>query len=347
MPKKFLNIFKPFRAPIGQHIGNVGPSCYERPMAAKSDKNTVYNTDRLKRVAFWYWEYMRRNPLYRRYCAVIERYNDYFKSLGVFDYMECREYLEEMASYTSAHEDCHDLAHNPFRSRLENDFGKEAGMKYWKYGFLSYGFEKHFGRIYKHHSIGIDTDETLKKLLSGEDIVFSVKGSADISALTKLNGSWMIKIDEMTPSNFLYNLEKSNSITIDPKAILNNPTKFGLEVHALNMINKAVESLFGKQHIDEETLQSVYKLSLSGKHINSSDTMRLAMLWLWDKAHEKDGRKPESFDAVYPLLKDKINASGMLDGAWEQIFTRRKRIVGYYGVTDFCIQNHTIKPFSK
>ena len=83
----------------------------------------------------------------------------------------------------------------------------------------------------------------------------------------------MISIDEMTPTNYLYNLEKSNSITIDPKAILKNPTKVGLEVHALNMINKAVESLFGKQYIDEETLQSVYKLSLSGKHINSSDTM--------------------------------------------------------------------------
>lgn len=347
MPKKTLNIFRPFRAPIGQHIGNVGLSCYDLPMAAKSDKNAVYNTDRLKRVAFWYWEYMRRNPLYRRYCAVIERYNDYFKSLGVFDYMESREYLEEMASYTSAHDDCHDLAYNPFRVRLDNEFGKEAGMKYFKYGFLSYGYEKHFGRIYKHYSFGLDTTEALEKIFSGEDVTFSVKGHADISALVKLNGSWMISIDEMMPTNYLYNLEKSNSITIDPKAILNNPTKVGLEVHALNMINKAVESLFGKQHIDEETLQSVYKLSLSGKHINSSDTMRLAMLWLWDKAHEKDGGKPESFDAVYPLLKDKINASGMLDGAWEQIFTRRKRIVGYYGVTDFCIQNHTIRSFNK
>ena len=316
-------------------------------MKTKMSKIIVDDIDRLKRVAFWYWEYMRRNPLYRRYCAVIERYNDYFKSIGVFDYMESREYLEEMTSHASTHNDYHDLAHSPFRVRLDNEFGKEAGMKYFKYGFLSYGYEKNFGRIYKHYSSGLDTNEALEKIFSGEDVNFSVKGHSDISALVKLNGSWMISIDEMTPKNYLYNLEKSNSITIDPKAILGNPTKVGLEVHALNMINKAVESLFSKQHIDEETLQSVYKLSLSGKHINSSDTMRLAMLWLWDKAHDQDGGKSASFDTVYQLLKDKINASGMLDGAWEQIFTRRKRIAGYYEVTDFCIQNHTITSLNK
>lgn len=311
-------------------------------MAEKSDKTPVDDTDRLKRVAFWYWEYMRRNPLYRRYCAVIERYHDYFKSIGVFDYMETREYLEEMTGHTAAHDDEEELIHNPFRMRLEKDHGKEAGMKYFKYGFLSYGFEKHFGRIYQHHSIGMDSSIILDKLLTGVDIVFSVKGPADISALTKLNGSWMISIDEMSPTNFLYNLEKSTSIKVDPQAILNNPTKVGLEIHALNLINRAVESLFGKQHIADETFQSVYKLSLSGKHINSSDAMRLALLWLWDKAHEKEGDAPTPFEEVYPALKAKIEAAGLTDGTWEQIVTRRKRIAGYYAVTDFCIKNHAI-----
>lgn len=316
-------------------------------MTAKSDKPKVDETDRLKRIAFWYWEYMRRNPLYRRYCVVIERYQDFFKSLGVFEYMESREYLEMMTSYVAAHDDEDELRNNPFKVRLDTEFGAEAGMKYWKYGFLSYGFEKHFGRIYKHHSIGLDAEETLNKLLSGKDVAFSVKGAAEISALVKLNGSWMISIDEMQPSNFLYNLEKSTSIKIDPKAILNNPEKVGLEVHALNMINKAVESLFGKQHLDEETLKSVYKLSLSGKHINSADAMRLAMLWMWDKAHEKDAAHPQPFEAVYPLLKQKVEAAGGVGGTWEQIVTRRKRIVEYYAATDFCIQNHTITSFNK
>ena len=311
-------------------------------MVAKTDKLPVDDVDRLKRVAFWYWEYMRRNPLYKKYCKVINRYDNYFKKIGVYDYMQSKEYLEEMSEYLSTHESKHDLEHTPFRNRLEAEHGKEAGRLFFKYGFLGLGYEKKFGRVYKDCADGLDSYAVIDNFLAGKTVGFASQDIRDLSALIKLNGTWMVSVDEYAPDNFSYDLERSSSIKIDPKGILNNPAKVGLEIHALNLINKAVNSLFGKQRASEETLQSVYKLSLSGKHIISSDAMRLAMLWLWDKAHEADESNPARFDEVYSLLKAKLEKKGMADGAWEQILTRRKRTLGYYEMTSYCIKNRIV-----
>ena len=311
-------------------------------MAKDSTKTLLDGSDRLQRIAFWYWEYMRRNPLYQRYCAVIETYNDYFKDIGIYEFMQTREFLDEMAEYVSTHDDEEDLKYTPFRRRVEKSHGEYASLKVFKYGFLSCGFENNFGRIYKHCLDGLDSDEALGYLLRDNDVEFLTKNPADLSALLKLNGEWLLTVDEMTPDTFSFDFQRTGNIKISPQGVTKSPSKVGLEVQALNMINKAVESLFKKQNIEGETLQAVYKLCLEGKHINSSDVMRLAMVWLWDKAHETSESTPASFDDVYPLLKAKVEASGKTDGAWEQIMTRRKRIMGYYEMTDFCIKNRVI-----
>jgi len=261
--------------------------------------------------------------------------------------MQSKEYLDEMMGYLFTHEDSLDLKYTPFRRRLDYEHGDEAGHRYFKYGFLSYGFEMKFGRIYKHYSDGLDASKALEQLLKGENVSLETSDPADISALTKLNGSWLVSVDDDMPNNFLYDLERSKSITIDPKGVLNEPTKVGFDVHALNLINKAVESIFEKQNVSPETLQSVYKRNLSGKYIFGSDIMRLSMLWLWDKAHEDDRQNPLSFDEVDTLLKEKIERAGIPDGVWDQIITRRKRMVEYYASTIFCIKNRTITSLNK
>ena len=88
-------------------------------MAKDNSKTLLDGSDRLQRIAFWYWEYMRRNPLYQRYCAVIETYNDYFKGIGIYEFMQTREFLDEMTEYVSSHNDEEDLKYTPFRRRLE------------------------------------------------------------------------------------------------------------------------------------------------------------------------------------------------------------------------------------
>lgn len=319
-------------------------------MAKKSEKAPLDDTDRLKNVAFWYWEYMRRNPLYRRYCNVIDRYDNFFKSIGVYDYMQSKEYLDEMSEYTSTHDEREELRYTPFRLRLERDHGERAGLLFFKYGFLSLGFENKFGRIYKYCTDGIDADALINKLLTDEDVSFSTENVADIAALVKLNGQWLITVDGFTPDTFCYDLQRSNEVKISPKAILEEPGKVGLEVYALNLINKAVESQFEKQRVSLETMGSVYKLSLAGKHINSTDAMRLAMLWMWDKAHENGGKEPLPFDQVYRLLKEIILSKHAVEdgketgGVWDQILYRKPRIREYYASTEHCISQPTVIP---
>lgn len=302
------------------------------------------DVDRLKRAALWYWEYMRRNPLYRKYCQEIKLYDDYFKRIGVYDFMQSKEFLNEMLKYVSSHNEKTELKYTPFRKRLERDHGEKAGRIFFKYGFLGNGFEKNFGRVYKDCNDGFDSELVLLKILRGENIAFFTENVRDIAAMVKLNGQWLISVDGFAPSTYSFDFECANEVKIDPVAILKNPEKVGLEVYAMNIINKAVESLFEQQRVPLETYESVYKLSLAGKHINSTDAMRLAMLWMWDKAHEHDMKEPLPFDHVYRLLKDRIEGADATDGVWEQILYRKPRIREYYASTERCIRQRIVIP---
>ena len=316
-------------------------------MATKTNIPPQDDVDRLKKIAFWYWEYTRRNQLYIRYCDVITKYDDYFKSLGVYDFMQSKKYLDEISEYVTTHDDPEELKYTPFRRRLEKEHGEEAGRRFFKYGFLSCGFEEKFGRIYKHYSIGMNTEEALSGSLAGEYFSFSSGNPADFAALIKLNESWLITIDDFEPTTFSYDITRAKNISTDPNTILDNPDKLSLEVHAINLINKAVESLFEEQHVSDETLQAVYKLSIAGRRFNSTDLMRLAMLWLWDKAH-KDRLNPTPFEEVYPLLKAKITERGSdIAGNWDQLTQRPSRVRDYYAMTDYCILHHTITHLNK
>ena len=291
---------------------------------------------------------MRRNPLYIRYCDVFNCYHNYFESLGVYEYMQSKEFLDEMSEYVSTHDTREELKNFPFRKRLEKEFGDEAGKITFKYGCLSCGFENHFGRIYKHYSIGIDTEKVLNDELSGNPFPFITNNPADIAALVKLNGSWLITVDDFMPDNFCYDIKRTQNIKINPDGVLNDPEKVGLEVRALNMINVAVESMFKEQSIADDMLKSVYKLSLAGKRFSSADITRLATLWLWDKAHEKDRQNPSAFKEVYPLLKAKLNdKKRVIAGDWEQLAQRANRVRQNYEMTDYCIQHHTITHLNK
>ena len=305
-------------------------------------KDKIDDVERIKRVAFWYWEYMRRNRLYRRYCDVINKYDDFFKQIGVYSYMQSKEYLEEMTDYVSSHDDPEDLKYTPFRKYIESEYGHKAGLIFFKYGFLSIGFEMKFGRIFKDYSVGIDSHEIFEILLNGKEFEFSTDNLADISAITKLNKSWTISIEDDEPCVFYYDYNKFSDIKIKPEAILSDPEKVGLEVHALHLTNKAVQGLFEKQKVSSETLTSVYRLSLSGKHINSSDIMRVAMLWIWDEAHNL--QNPGTFEDIYPLLKDKVEAHFLTGKPWDEILTRKARLAGYYQSTQNCIENLTVTP---
>ena len=213
---------------------------------------------------------------------------------------------------------------------------------------MGYAFENKFGRIYKDPSAGLDTEEALEAFMSGKQVSFMVDNPKDIAALIKLNGSWLITVDDFKPSTFSYDIKRAQNITINPDGVLDDPGKVGLEVYALNMINKSVESLFQEQDVADITLKSVYKLSLAGKTLRNADLTRLAALWLWDKAHEKDRQNHAPFKEVYPILKAKLNDKRrVIVGNWEQQALKANRVREHYAMTDYCIRHHTITHLNK
>lgn len=313
-------------------------------MAKKTSKPSKDNADRLMNVAFWYWEHMRRNKYYTRYCDVIESYKHYFASIGELDYLDSKEGMEELFSYFYDTENDYDIKNNPYKTRLEKAHGKESGLIFFKFSFLSEKFRSKFNRIYKHYSIGINPECELQKLLNDEDVLFETKDTADIAALLRMHNDWAMKIDDDSPTYYIYSLEESGPITVDPKSILNNPSTIGLEAHAINLINKSVNSLIKKQFVEQETFEAVYDISVARKKINNADEMRLAILWLWDKAHEENYENPTPFDVVYPLLKDKLERANASGGVWEQVLYRKSRIRGYYEVLIQSIAQLTVLP---
>lgn len=313
-------------------------------MTDNTTKASKDNEDRLMNVAFWYWEHMRRNPQYRRYCDVIEYYKEYFDRLGELAYLDSKEGLEEHFSYFYDTENDYDVKNNPYKTYLEATHGLEAGLKYFKFAFLSEKFRSKFKRIYKHYSIGIDTEKYLTSIISDNDISFETRDHADIASLIRMHEEWSIKIDDSSPTYYIYHLEDSGPITVDPQGILNAPATIGLEAYAINLIHKSIRGLVKKQSIDTDTFAAVYKISVAGKNINSADKMRLAILWLWDKAHEADYANPAPFNEVYPLLKDKLKSANVSGGVWEQVLYRRSRILGYYKMLTQSISQLTVLP---
>jgi len=309
--------------------------------SSKSDRG---DAKRLKNVAFWYWEYLRRNTLYRRYCDVIAYYFEYFDGIGEFDYLASKEGLDELNSYYYDEENDYDYKNNPYKDRLEKEHGPRAGVMFQKFSFLSEKFRSNFKRVFKHYSEGINTEEELTKLFNKEDIRFESNDSLDIAALLKMYKNWKMRIDDESPTYYVFELEKSGKITIDPSSIMNDPSEVGQEAHAINLIYKSMRGLFEDHHIKAETLEAVYDLVLSGENINSSDEMRLAVLWLWDKAHEDDYFNPAPFDTVYRMLKARINEEFAHSGIWEQILYRRSRILRYYEAVDLSITQMTVIP---
>jgi hypothetical protein len=262
--------------------------------------------------------------------------------------MQSKEFLDEMSEYVSTHDTREELKNFPFRKRLEKEFGDEAGKRTFKYGCLSCGFENHFGRIYKHYSIGIDTENVLNDELSGKIFPFTTDNPADIAALVKLNGSWLITVDDFQPDTFCYDIKRAQSIKVNPNGVIHQLGKVSREFQALNMINMAVEAMFKEQKIPDDMLESVYKLSLAGKRFANADISRLAALWLWDKAHEEDQQNPIPFKEVYPILKAKLNdKKRVIAGDWDQQDLKANRIRKHYTMTDYCIQHHTITHLNK
>lgn len=187
----------------------------------------------------------------------------------------------------------------------------------------------------------MDTEEALSQALKEEILSFEVDSLADMTAMLKMHEEWVVYIDGDAPAMFVAFGETKADIPNCLDVPLDKMANIGNEVQVLNLYRKALYEEFGEQALDESTKNAVYQLSIAGKHINNSDLVRLAALWLWDTASEAT---PDDLDAgfkdAYEQLTKRIDDAGM-GGVkpLSQFMTRRKRIKGYFDATNKCIKN--------
>ena len=304
--------------------------------------------DRLKNVSFWHWEYQRRNPEYRRWCEVVERYINYFAEIGEWEYMCSLEFAQKLQEYYSDPQYDDAIMDNPYCQHLEREYGLEAKKAFFKWSILGFKFDQKFKRIFRDPSIGMNTEEALanaieklSKSLTEEPVSFEVESLADMTAMLKMHHEWIIQIDGNAPSHVLAFAEDNATIPINPDVPLERLGNIGHEAQVLNMFHKALYEEHGEQVLDEATPNAAYQLSIAGKHINNSDLVRLAVLWMWDQAFEAN---PEDLDAGFMDAYEQITAKIVDaqiggDKPFNQFLTHRKRIQGYFSATDRCIKN--------
>lgn len=300
--------------------------------------------DRLRNVAFWYWEYQRRNNQYRRWSSVVECFIEYFDSIGELERMDSQETLEECLAHEKELETIFDYFDTPFCRHLVEEHGIEAKRKYIKMCFLGAKFDQKFKRVFRHHCDGIDTDLALEAILNQHDVSFETERVGDLSALLVMHEDWIVQIDGDVPTPILSLLEVSATLPFNPDIKPEQLENIGKEYQVLNLFNKAVKEVFEDQFLDYSTAEAAYKLSIAGRHINNSDLVRLAVLWMWDRADESNPNDVETgFPAALEALQTKLDEKGMgAEKAFNQFFTRRKRILGYFKATNKCIEEMNV-----
>jgi len=312
-------------------------------MAKKSDEKKVirFDSHRLKSVAFWFWEYQRRNPAYRKFSYAIEYYRSYFQELGELEVIESEEGCKKFESDAFDMEDPNPKNH-PYALYLEEKYGREARLAFYKLSFLVEAVRRRFHRLYRNCYIGLDTDEALTAVLKGKPITFESKDHSDINALLRSYYKWAMSIDEEAPNHYIADLDKTSGILLNYKQALKDPEQVMRELHAVKIYNATMESIFTNKRISDETLEAVYKLCLSGKNIVSADITRLILLWMWDKAHEEDENSPLDFDTVQKLLKQAIPLKYRYNDKIATLLQKKQRLLEYY--EKICNKINTMNP---
>lgn len=294
--------------------------------------------DRLRSVAFWHWEYQRRNPAYRKWSKTIQDYLKYFDSIGEIENMSSPETFFENVEHAKSH-DGEDWQ-SPYVQYLLEAHGPDAQLKYFKFCILGAKFEDKFKRIYREHWIGMDSEVALSDILDMKTVSFDTDDKTDLIALFSMHEEWIVQFGGEVPSYIGSFIEDHASAPFSPDATPEQTMKIGIEYQALNAFNKAVKCVFEDTFIDEQTMQAVYKLSISGKRINTADLTRLSVLWMWDYAYRANPDDLMSeFDNARAAVWEKINEKGMGgEKGFNAISSRRPRVLTNFKATNKCIQ---------
>jgi len=307
----------------------------------KTSREPRFDSDRIQGIAFWFWEYQRRNPAYRRFSFIIEVYRHYFDELGELEFIESVEGVNQFVSDAYEMDDPNPMNY-PYAIHLGEKYGIQTRRCFCKLSFLIEAVRRRFHRVYRPCFVGIDSNEALSSSIQSKQQPFKSCDHSDINALLRSYYKWAMRIDDDIPNHYMSDLDKTSGIHLNHEQALNNPEQVMHELHAVRIFNTTFESIFSKQRISDETLEAVYKLCLAGKHIVSSDTTRIIILWMWDKAHEADEDNPLDFDSVHQLLKDYLSTRKIGNDRIATLLANKKRLSNYY--KQLCLKIKTMNP---
>lgn len=321
-------------------LDSTGGFCYLSNMA-KQSKADRDNIERLESIAFWLWEYTSRNPHYQRFMNVIMWYRVKFLEVGELENLD--EYLgyDNVLKLMDDPEFTYDtLKDNEFTRELSRKHGEFFGRAVFKLVFLMMKFNERFGRTPKDYDERMDTDEALGRLLDKQTVQFSSKDIFDQYAVMQLRNEWMLEIDGNSPNPNMIRFEDDSKIT-DHQKLITHREELSKEAGSFEIYDQMSKKASKGGRLNYDTKFQIYELGGAGKNFNPrSDTKRLAMLWLWDKAHP-EGEPTKTFEEVLPLLKDRLKG-WYLNDLPNDLLYRKSVIKGFYEVTEACIDSITV-----
>ena len=303
--------------------------------------------ERLENLAFWYWEYQRRNPEYQKWSETIDRFMD--------DLEKCAEALAEMSSpkglvdmieFERSNPTIQDFRKSKFIKRIESEFGKETARTLYRYSMLNQKFERRFKRSATYHGYGMDSEEALQLVLDGKEPVFKPFDLADVAALLGMHNEWVVQMNGRDPSQTFSMIAEYVTVPIGPHIPIDVFKKASLECEVLYLLSQAAAFWNDdKPALDEEVSESVLDLLEDLKGVNTANIMRLAMLWLWDRINGDDDPSLDfdgKFKKHWGSLKSRADNAGMIEKPWNQIYGKKNRIMKAFESTNYSIQNMTI-----
>jgi len=293
------------------------------------------NIDRVKNVAFWHWEYLRRNAKYYNYYSQLDTIMDELLKLGFDEF--CQE--SSVEQYVSKHDKF------PYEKELCKRYGKRTSLLFYKYWKLDAKFELKFGRSQRLPLEGLDTDKAFKLLLKDEPINFMTDDLDDILALLHLHQDWSITINDTYPnvSNLFHDID---SISIKPEALKENKGTVELEYQVLKFAQRLNDN--EQEHLTSSDLNAVYNLCIKGKGISRANEKRLIALWVWDQCYVEETGKldEEKGDECCDYIDELIKNEGLTGPHWNEFLERKRRFGEFFWLTCFSILHGHILPFS-
>lgn len=297
--------------------------------------------DKVKNIAFWQWEYTRRNPKYRRYSEALSALDDRLVSHGVFDLFKNTDYQKEAKEYSAAKEIfsyyhltdgqlSEDSMKELRRWRMLKDKFTERFMRRRK-SFLQGGFtcyEMILGMISEGRNYEYDTD-----VFKWNDD-YSLDSLDDILALLLYHHEWSILVDEKMPPKV--DFEMLIGFSYRPTKTAIDSIHTGDEVRSLAYLH---DFLNCEERVPDELCRIVYRLSIAGKKINPADEMRKFLLILWDDLNRSGRFDREAFDLYYSDVLRMIEEEGATHSIWKQVASNKTRIYKYFQATCRCIED--------